>query len=55
MNSIMSRPMKTEMGQYKFYIEMTLKYDSLDDLEKLTKELGKRGFWVSILGIYNKL
>lgn len=55
MNSIMSRPMKTEMGQYKFYIEISLSKDSLNKLEKLNKELKKQGFFVEILGIYNKL
>lgn len=54
MNSIMSRPMKTDLGQYKFYIEISLKYESLDKLEKLSMELKYRGFNVDILGIYNK-
>ncbi len=55
MNSIMSRPMKTEMGKYKFYIEISLKSDSLIKLELLTKELKDRGFLVHILGVYNKI
>ena len=55
MNSIMSRPMKTEMGQYKFYIEISLNKDSINKLEKLSKELKRQGFFVEILGVYNKL
>ena len=55
MNSIMSRPMKTDLGQYKFYIEISLKYESLNKLEKLSNELVEKGFNVDILGIYNKL
>ena len=55
MNSIMSRPMKTEMGKYKFYIELSLNKEALHKLEKLTRELTERGFLVDILGIYNKL
>ena len=55
MNSIMSRPMKTDLGKYKFYIEISLKYDSLNKLESLSNELKSKGFLVDILGIYNKL
>ena len=55
MNSIMSRPMKTEMGKYKFYIELSLKINALNKLEKLTNELTARGFLVDILGVYNVL
>ena len=55
MNSIMSRPMRTEMGQYKFYIELSLKKDSIKKLDRLKDELSKKGFMIEILGIYNKL
>ena len=55
MNSIMSRPMKTEMGQYKFYIECTLNSDSIHKLNHLTTRLSKDGYFVKVLGIYNKL
>lgn len=55
MNSIMSRPMKTEMGQYKFYIECTLNSDSIHKLNHLTTKLSKDGYFVKVLGIYNKL
>ena len=55
MNSIMSRPMKTDLGQYKFYIEISLMKDSLKKLDRLKDELKKKGFIIEILGIYNKI
>ena len=55
MNSIMSRPMKTEMGQYKFYIECSFNSDSIAKLNKLTNRLSKEGYFIKVLGVYNKL
>ena len=55
MNSIMSRPMKTEMGQYKFYIECSFNSDSIVKLNKLTNRLSKEGYFIKVLGVYNKL
>lgn len=54
LKSIMSRPMKTEMGKYRFYIEVDLKHD-IDKLIKLEQILAShKEFEVNILGIYNK-
>lgn len=56
LNSIMSRPTKTEMGKYHFYIECGLAKDRIQDLDNLVHKLqSKKDFEVHILGIYNKL
>lgn len=56
LKSILSRPMKTEMGQYKFYIECSLRKDDLKVLDDLEKKLKMQNeFSVCRLGIYNKL
>ncbi len=56
LKSIMSRPMKTEMGQYRFYFECTLYKEDLELLDML-KEMFKNNqdFILQILGVYNKL
>ena len=56
LKSIMSRPMKTEMGQYRFYFECSLFKDDIDLLEML-KDMFKNNqdFILQILGVYNKL
>ncbi len=56
LKSIMSRPMKTEMGQYRFYFECTLFKEDLELLDML-KEMFKNNqdFILQILGVYNKL
>ena len=56
LKSIMSRPMKTEMGQYRFYFECSLYKDDIEILEML-KNMFKtnQDFTLQILGVYNKL
>ena len=56
LKSIMSRPMKTEMGQYRFYFECSLFKDDVDLLNML-KDMFKNNqdFILQILGVYNKL
>ena len=56
LKSIMSRPMKTEMGQYRFYFECSLFKDDIELLDIL-KEMFKNNqdFILQILGVYNKL
>ena len=56
LKSIMSRPMKTEMGQYRFYFECSLYKDDIELLDML-KEMFKNNqdFILQILGVYNKL
>ena len=52
----MSRPMKTEMGKYKFYIECSLDKNNLDKLDKLIKQLETQNhFKVNVLGAYNEI
>jgi len=53
--SIMSRPMKTEMGKYRFYIECSLNNEKLFNLTKLTNNFISNDFDVQILGIYKEL
>lgn len=56
LKSLMSRPMKTEMGKYRFYIECSLDNNQINKLEKLTNELSNdKDFDVDILGIYKDL
>lgn len=54
LNSILSRPLRTKMGKYKFYIECLLD-NKKDYLDGLSINLSKQGFDVTILGKYNKL
>jgi len=56
LKSIMSRPMKTEMGKYRFYFECSLFKDDIELLNML-KEMFKNNqdFILQILGVYNKL
>lgn len=56
LKSLMSRPMKTEMGKYRFYIECSLDYEQIKKLEKLSsKLLDDKEFDVDVLGIYKDL
>lgn len=56
LKSIMSRPMKTEMGQYRFYIECNLTKNNLSKLDDLVHYFShQKDFIVHILGVYNKL
>ncbi len=56
LKSILSRPMKTEMGQYRFYIECSLLEGQMEQLkELLMKFASQEDFEVLVLGIYNKL
>ena len=56
LKAIMSRPMKTEMGKYKFYIECSLDKNNLDKLDKLIKQLETQNhFKVNLLGAYNEI
>ncbi|MGM9969844.1 MAG: prephenate dehydratase [Anaeroplasma sp.] len=54
LKSILSRPMKTEMGKYKFYIECKLKKDKLSNLDAVANRLNNE-FIVNILGVYNAI
>lgn len=53
LKSILSRPMKTEMGKYKFYIECSLTNDQIHLLDDVKKNL--KDYIVDILGIYNAI
>lgn len=52
MKSIMSRPLKTHMGEYKFYIEASFDLDAKNKIIDLLKRLNKN-FSTDLLGIYN--
>jgi len=56
LKSIMSRPMKTVMGRYRFYFECSLFKDDVSVLEIL-KDMFKNSqdFILQILGVYNSL
>ncbi len=56
LKSIMSRPMKTEMGQYRFYFECMLFKNDIEILDMLSDMFKKsQDFILQILGVYNKL
>jgi len=55
LKSILSRPMKTQMGKYKFYIECEMKQEQLKDLDELQRRLDKDNLMSNILGVYNSL
>lgn len=56
LKSIMSRPMKTEMGKYRFYLECSLLNEQRDRLDSLIRRFSQqKEFIVRILGIYNKV
>ncbi len=56
LKSIMSRPMKTEMGKYRFYLECSLSYNNIEKLNKLKSTFENQDlFIVDVLGIYNSL
>lgn len=56
LKSIMSRPMKTEMGKYRFYFECALFKDDIELLEILKKMFeNSNDYIIQILGIYNKI
>ena len=54
LKSIMSRPLKTEMGKYKFYIECNLKREELNELKALVNKLNSI-YTVNLLGAYNEI
>lgn len=53
LTSIVSRPLKTRIGEYKFYIETTVKKEDINIINKLSDNL-KPKYEVKLLGIYNK-
>lgn len=53
LNSILSRPARTKLGVYNFYIECKLKNRNM--LYELIKKIEEMDFIVTILGVYNKL
>ncbi|MCI5583594.1 MAG: hypothetical protein MR357_07755 [Anaeroplasma sp.] len=54
LNAIMSRPMKTEMGKYKFFFECSLSPSQIYRLDEIADILKKEcRVLVEILGIYN--
>lgn len=56
LKSIMSRPMKTEMGKYRFYVECSLLKKDIQMLDILVNRFEHQNdFIVKILGIYNRL
>ena len=55
LNSILSRPSKTDLGKYNFYMETTLKKDEVKKLDELIDVLKLDGFEINKLGIYNAL
>lgn len=54
MNSLLSRPLKTHMGEYKFFIEATFDIDAKDKLIKIIKSLASN-YKTDLLGVYNTL
>lgn len=50
--AIMSRPQKTDMGKYNFYIEINGKYDEKDKIEKALRNISKN-YKIKILGFYS--
>lgn len=56
LKSIMSRPMKTEMGKYRFYVECSLMKKDVEALDILVNRFEhQNNFTVKVLGIYNRL
>lgn len=56
LKSIMSRPLKTEMGKYKFYVECSIDKSMIDKLNELKKNIElKNNASVDILGIYDTI
>lgn len=51
LTSIMSRPTKTEMGNYNFYIEMKSIASERDQMDQAFLEI-KKDFFIKILGVY---
>lgn len=54
MKTIMSRPLKTTMGRYKFYIEASFNKGEMELLDKLLVKLNDN-FKADLLGVYNSL
>ena len=54
LTGIISRPLKTKMGEYKFYIECAITKGELANIDVLISSLNKE-FFVKLLGIYNKI
>ena len=55
LKSIMSRPMKTEMGKYKFYFECTVNSSNVNKLNNIKNNIEKTNSKVTILGIYSSI
>ena len=56
LKSIMSRPLKTEMGKYKFYVECSIDNNNLDSLNRVKENIEKNNnSKVIILGIYDSI
>ena len=55
LKSILSRPMKTEMGKYKFYIECEMTHEQIKLIDELQKKLDTDKLMSNVLGIYNSL
>ena len=56
LKSILSRPDKTIMGKYNFYIEVSGKCNELDNLyELIDKFMKHKDYRIRVLGIYNKI
>lgn len=51
LTSIMSRPTKTKIGQYNFYIEMQSNIKNRDTIDLVLSEI-KKDFSIKLLGIY---
>ncbi len=54
LTSIVSRPLKTKIGEYKFFIESLIEKDNLKNIDRLMDNLNLK-YEVKLLGIYNKL
>ncbi len=56
LKSIMSRPLKTEMGKYKFYVECSINSKDLNSLNNVKSNIEKNNNSnVVILGIYDSI
>lgn len=53
--SILSRPSKTDLGKYNFYMECKLTNKDIKKLYSLVEELKEANFKIEILGVYDAL